>query len=49
VNVTNILSKEVNDIQQYQRRDSCEITGMPVLPVENNSELVKKVGLLMDL
>ncbi|CAB4025194.1 partial [Paramuricea clavata] len=49
VNVTNILSKEINDIQQYQQRDCCEITGLLVLPGENTNELVKKVGSLMDL
>ena len=49
VNVSNILSKEINYIQQYQRRDCCEITGLPVLPGENTNELVKKVGSLMDL
>jgi septation ring formation regulator EzrA len=37
VNVINILSKEINDIQQYQRRDCCEITGLPVLPGENTN------------
>ncbi len=49
MNVTKILSKEINDIQQYQQRDCCEITGLPVVPVEDTRELVKKVGLLMDL
>ena len=49
VNLTNNLSRDLNDIQQYLRRDCCEITGLPVVHGENTNDLVKRVGLLMDL
>ena len=48
-NLTNNLSRDLNDIQQYLRRDCCEITGLPVVHGENTNDLVKRVGLLMDL
>lgn len=48
-NIMNNLCKELNDIQQYQRRDCCEIMGLPVTCGENINDLVIKVGTLMDL
>ena len=48
-NLVNGLSKELNDIQQYQRRDCCEITGIPPVQDESTDEIVIKIALLMGL
>ena len=48
-NLANGLSKELNDIQQYLRRDCCEITGIPPVQDESTDEIVIKIALLMGL
>lgn len=48
-NLVKDLSKEPNDVQQYERRDCCEITGIPVEQNEVANNLVIRVGSLMDL
>ena len=48
-NLANGLSKELNDIQQYLRRDCCEITGIPPVQNESTDEIVIKIALLMGL
>ncbi|XP_046862879.1 uncharacterized protein LOC124456495 [Xenia sp. Carnegie-2017] len=48
-NLVKDLSKELNDVQQYERRDCCEITGIPVEQNEVTNNLVIRVGSLMDL
>jgi hypothetical protein len=40
---------EINDLQQYSRRDCVEIAGLPHEKEENTDELVIKVGSLMGL
>ena len=44
-----IYQRELNDLQQYQRRDCCEITGIPFQQDENTNDLVIKIGSLMGL
>lgn len=43
----NDTATEINDMNQYSRRECCEITGLPVEPSENTNNLVIKVGSLM--
>ena len=40
---------EINDLQQYSRRESVEMAGLPHEKEENTDELVIKVGSLMGL
>ena len=39
----------VDNVQQYQRRDCIEITGVPVLPTDNPKQIVVEVGELMGI
>ena len=48
-NVLNDLNGEINELEQYSRRDCCEISGIPELPSENTTKLVTKIGSLMGL
>jgi len=40
-------TEELNNIEQYSRRECCEIAGIPVQPGEDTTDLVIKVGSLM--
>ena len=40
---------EINELQQYSRRDCVEITGLPNEKDEDTDELIIKVGTLMGL
>lgn len=44
-----IAKSEINDLEQYSRRDCLEIRGIPVVRDEDTTELVKKVGELLDV
>lgn len=35
---------EVNDLQQYSRRDCLEIRGIPYIPNEKTNEIIQKIG-----
>lgn len=37
----------IDEIQQYLRRDSLEITGIPILPADNPKQLVQEVATLL--
>ena len=37
----------IDETQQYIRRDCLEITGIPILPVDNPKQLVKELGVLV--
>lgn len=41
------VTEEINNIEQYSRRECCEIAGIPVQPGEDTNDLVIKVGSLM--
>jgi dGTP triphosphohydrolase len=43
------LKYEVNDLEQYSRRDCLEIRGVPYLSEEDTNEIVKNVGELVDV
>jgi hypothetical protein len=43
------LRESINEMEQYSRRESLEIKGIPVTKDENTDELVTKVGELMGL
>jgi hypothetical protein len=43
VNQLNQFKEDVNEIEQYIRRDCLEIRGVPVLDDEDTGELVRKV------
>ncbi|XP_028410709.1 uncharacterized protein LOC114533395 [Dendronephthya gigantea] len=46
-NIVEHQSVEINDIEQYSRRDCLEIAGVPETEQENTNELVKKIGNLI--
>ena len=39
----------IDAMQQYLRRDCIEITGIPVLPLDNPKQLVLELGSLIDV
>ena len=39
----------IDGMQQYLRRDCLEITGIPVLPLDNPKQLVQELGSLIDV
>ena len=41
--------EEINNMQQYSRRDCVEIAGVPQQLGENTNDLVMKVGLLIGI
>ena len=43
------MKVNLNEMEQYSRRDCCEITGIPKTPDEDTNDLVIKVGALMDM
>ena len=43
------LASEMNDIEQYSRRECVELTGLPEEPGEDTTKLALKVGSLMGL
>jgi chromosome segregation ATPase len=43
------LKQEVNNMEQYSRRDCVEIRGIPLTDDEDTDELVKEVGKIMDV
>ena len=43
------MKDNINDMEQYSRRECCEITGIPETPDEDTNDLVIKVGALMDI
>ena len=43
------IKDNMNDMEQYSRRECCEITGIPETPDEDTNDLVIKVGALMDI
>lgn len=43
------LKQEVNNLEQYSRRDCLEMRGIPATDDEDTDELVKQVGKLMDV
>ena len=43
------MKVNLNEMEQYSRRDCCEITGIPKTPDEDTNDLVIKVGALMDI
>ena len=49
VNDIELLKQEVNNMEQYMRRDCLEIRGIPVLTGEDTSQLVKKVGEIIEV
>ena len=38
------MKDNINDMEQYSRRECCEITGIPETPDEDTNDLVIKVG-----
>ena len=48
-NIIEELKDNINDIEQYSRRECCEISGIPVTSDEDTNDLVIKVGTLMDI
>jgi hypothetical protein len=38
------MKQELNNLEQYSRRECLEIRGVPVLPGEKTNEIVRKVG-----
>ncbi|XP_028414768.1 uncharacterized protein LOC114537858 [Dendronephthya gigantea] len=44
VNNIEMLKAEVNDLEQYSRRDCLEIRGIPMVMGENTNEIVKRIG-----
>lgn len=42
-------SNDINDLEQYSRRDCLEIRGVPQSKDEDTDEIVKKIGDLMDV
>lgn len=48
-NITNQHAKEMNEMEQYTRRDCVEISGIPVQQHEDTKDLVIQVGSLMGL
>ena len=44
-----LISDIYNAMQQYLRRDCIEITGIPILPLDNPKQLVQELGSLIDV
>ena len=38
------MKQELNNLEQYSRRECLEIRGIPVQPGEKTNEIVRKVG-----
>ena len=43
------MKDNINDMEQYSRRECCEITGIPETPDEDTNNLVIKVEALMNI
>lgn len=48
-NIIEEMKNNINDMEQYSRRECCEISGIPETPDEDTNVLVIKVGALMDI
>jgi hypothetical protein len=48
-NITKAQDEEINNMQQYSRRDCVEISGIPEEPDENTDALTVKIGSLMGI
>ena len=47
--ISNQNAKDINDLEQYSRRDCLEIRGIPQSQEDDTDEIVKKVGELIDV